>query len=158
MTGQYASRCTTERFMKMCPSGTPSNVGFNVQVEPGVWNVARVLRDHGYRTGFVGKWHTGAPPLLSIPADANLHDPDVAGKLAENQRRLCDYIKRAGFDYAASVYRGNLARTLPCRRSLDSTSVASGSTPAVRLVTRTSALKSTASKRTTLMVNTDPTS
>jgi len=46
---------------------------------------------------------------LSIPADANLHDPQVAKKLAENQRRLCEYIKQAGFGYAASVYRGNLA-------------------------------------------------
>jgi len=109
MTGQYASRCRTGQFLKMCPPGTPSNVGFNVQVEPGGWNVARVLREHGYWTGFVGKWHTGAPPVLPIPAGADLHDPEVAGKLAENQRRLCDYIKRAGFDYAASVYRGNLA-------------------------------------------------
>jgi arylsulfatase A-like enzyme len=109
MTGQYASRCTTGQFLKICPPGTPSNVGFNVQVEPGSWNVARVLREHGYWTGFVGKWHTGTPPLLPIPADANLRDPEVARKLAENQRRLCDYIRRAGFDYAASVYRGNLA-------------------------------------------------
>ena len=53
--------------------------------------------------------HRGTPPLLQIPSDANLSDPNVAKKLAENQRRLCDYIKQAGFDYAASVYRGNLA-------------------------------------------------
>ena len=109
MTGQYAGRCTTDRFLKLCPPGTQSNVGFNVQVEPGSWNVARVLSEHGYWTGFVGKWHTGAPPMLPIPAGANLHDPKVASKLEENQRRLCDYIKRTGFDYAASVYRGNLA-------------------------------------------------
>lgn len=109
MTGQYASRCATEVFMKQNPPGRPSNVGFNVQVEPGSWNVARVLRENGYRTGFVGKWHTGKPPLLPIPSEANLRDPDVAKTLAENQARLCDYIKRAGFDYAASVYRGNLA-------------------------------------------------
>ena len=109
MTGQYAGRCTTDRFLKLCPPGTQSNVGFNVQVEPGSWNVARVLSEHGYWTGFVGKWHTGAPPMLSIPADADLRDPKVASKLEENQRRLCDYIKRTGFGYAASVYRGNLA-------------------------------------------------
>jgi arylsulfatase A-like enzyme len=108
LTGQYASRCTTDRFMKLCPPGKQSNVGFNVQVEPGSWNVARVLRENGYRTGFVGKWHTGTPPLQQIASTANLHDPEVAKKLAENQQRLCDYIKRAGFDYAASVYRGNL--------------------------------------------------
>ncbi|MCU0913487.1 MAG: sulfatase-like hydrolase/transferase [Planctomycetes bacterium] len=109
MTGQYASRCGTPQFLKSFPPGRQSNVGFNVQVAPGSWNVARVLRQHGYWTGFVGKWHTGTPPLLSIPADARLRDPEVGKKLAENQRRLCDYIKEAGFDYAASVYRGNLA-------------------------------------------------
>lgn len=108
LTGQYASRCTTARFLKLNPPGRQSNVGFNVQVEPGSWNVARVLRANGYRTGFVGKWHTGAPPLLQIPADANLRDPAVARQLAGNQARLCDYIKQAGFDYAASVYRGNI--------------------------------------------------
>jgi len=108
MTGQYASRCATGRFMKLNPPGRQSNVGFNVQVEPGSWNVARVLRDNGYWTGFVGKWHTGTPPLLQIPSNANLRDPEVAKKLAENQARLCDYIKQAGFGYAASVYRGNL--------------------------------------------------
>ncbi len=109
MTGQYASRCATHRFMKAHPPGTPSNVGFNVQVEPGRWNVAQVLRAHGYRTGFVGKWHTGGPAFVPIPSDADLHDPEVAKKLEENQRRLCDYIRQVGFDYAASVYRGNLA-------------------------------------------------
>jgi arylsulfatase A-like enzyme len=109
MTGQYASRCATDRFMKAHPPGTPSNVGFNVQVEPGRWNVAQVLRAHGYRTGFVGKWHTGGPVFVPIPSDADLHDPEVAKKLAENQRRLCDYIRQVGFDHAASVYRGNLA-------------------------------------------------
>jgi arylsulfatase A-like enzyme len=108
MTGQYASRCTTQGFMRQNPSGRQSNVGFNVLVEPGSWNVGRVLRENGYRTGFVGKWHTGTPPLLSIPSDANLRDPEVAKKLAENQARLSEHIKRAGFDYAASVYRGNL--------------------------------------------------
>jgi arylsulfatase A-like enzyme len=108
LTGQYASRCTTDRFLKLNPPGKQSNVGFNVQVEPGSWNLARVLRENGYRTGFVGKWHTGTPPLLPVPAEADLRDPTVARKLAENQARLCDYIKRAGFDYAASVYRGNL--------------------------------------------------
>jgi len=109
MTGQYASRCRTERFLTMCPPDAPANVGFNVQVEPGSWNVARVLHEHGYWTGFVGKWHTGGPPMLSIPAEANLRDPEVMRRLLENQRRLRDYIRQAGFDYAASVYRGNLA-------------------------------------------------
>ena len=109
LTGQYASRCTTDRFMKQNPTGQPSNVGFNVQIEPGSWNVARVLQENGYRTGFVGKWHTGWAPLVSISPDADFNDPVVIAKLQENQKRMCNHIQNTGFDYAASVYRGNLA-------------------------------------------------
>ena len=55
MTGQYASRCTSPQFLKNFGPGRQTNVGFNVQVTPGSWNVARVLRAHSYWTGFVGK-------------------------------------------------------------------------------------------------------
>ena len=49
--------------------------------------------DNGYRTGFVGKWHTGSPPVLTIPSEANVRDPAAPKNLAENQTRLCDCIK-----------------------------------------------------------------
>ena len=108
LTGQYASRCRTSGFLKQCPPGTQANVAFNVQIQPGSLNLARVLHDAGYMTGFVGKWHTGGPAILKVPPDGSFTDPKVAEMLAENQRRLSDYIKQCGFDYAASLYRGNL--------------------------------------------------
>ena len=109
LTGQYASHCTSKQFLKNCPPGKPSNIGFNVQVTSGTPTVARVLKANGYKTGFVGKWHTGAPVLIKYEPDVDIKDPKVASMLSENQRRMCDYIKSTGFDYAASVYRGNPA-------------------------------------------------
>ena len=88
--------CTTGQFLRACPPGTPSDVGFNVQVEPGRWNVARVLREHGYWTGFVGKWHTGhwdADQLYGLQADPGervnlIRDPQSAQTVAELRGRL----------------------------------------------------------------------
>lgn len=108
LTGQYASRCRAERFLKMCPPGNQSNVSFNVTVGADTPNIGRVLHDAGYATGFVGKWHTGNPPLAKYKPDADMADPAVAKILAENQQRMVDSIRKCGFDYAASVYRGNL--------------------------------------------------
>jgi arylsulfatase A-like enzyme len=109
LAGQYASRCTSPGFLRACPEGTQANVGFNVQITPDTPNLASVLKQAGYATGFVGKWHTGTPALLSIPRDADFRDPAVAQQLDENQKRLCERIRACGFVYAGSVYRGNLA-------------------------------------------------
>ena len=35
-------------------------------------------------------------------------DPETARVLAENQRRMSRYIRQCGFDYAESIYKGNL--------------------------------------------------
>jgi arylsulfatase A-like enzyme len=108
LTGQYASRSGDPRFNQVCPPGTQSNVGFNVTLPPGSLTVAKVLHDAGYVTGFVGKWHTGAPQVVRVPEEGRMDDPKVAAALGENQRRLVEYVKGAGFDFAAGVYRGNL--------------------------------------------------
>lgn len=109
LTGQYASRNQSPQFLKACPAGEPSNVGFNVAIMPETLNLGSVLRGAGYATGFVGKWHTGMPPKAPYPPGGKFEDPKVARALAETQRRTVEYIKSCGFDYAASVYRGNLA-------------------------------------------------
>ena len=108
LTGQYASRCESQTFLRGNPPGAQSNIGFNTAVAPGTLTVGRALREAGYATGLVGKWHTGTPPLLPFAPDADMRAPEVAETLAENQRRMCEYIKQCGFDYAASIYKGNL--------------------------------------------------
>ena len=108
LTGQYASRCETEGFLRLCPTGTPAIVGFNVQTPPGSWTVAKELQTAGYVTGFFGKWHTGAPGRTRLPADSDLGNPEVKRKLQADQDALCAYVRGAGFDVAERVYHGNL--------------------------------------------------
>jgi arylsulfatase A-like enzyme len=108
LTGQYASRCQFGKHNAACPPGTQANVAFNVVITPQTPNLARALHDAGYATGFVGKWHTGWPTNTPYAAGADMKDPAVAKVLAENQQRLCAYIRSCGFDYAASAYQGNL--------------------------------------------------
>jgi len=118
LTGQYASRCEFGEYITNCPPGTQANVGFNVVITPQTPNLGRALHDAGYATGFVGKWHTGWPEILPCPSDANFNDPAIAKILAENQKRMCDYVKSCGFDYAASVYRGNLKEQMNDTRAV----------------------------------------
>jgi len=109
LTGRYASRCTSPEFMKGNPPGAQSAVGFNTRLEPD-GNIGRVLHDAGYVTGVVGKWHTGGwGDFLAYPPEADMRDPAIARILAENQARRIAQIKPCGFDYAASIYWGNLA-------------------------------------------------
>ena len=54
------------------------------------------FRKQGYHTAQIGKWHTGTPPLLQIPSDANLRDPGVAKKLAEIAENLVDSFHKVG--------------------------------------------------------------
>lgn len=108
LTGRYASRCNTKLFTRLNPPGEQANVAFTTHLDPGGMNLATVLRDAGYYTGFVGKWHTGWPDRVPIKKNAKLEEPEVDAAMAENHRRLCDYVKSCGFDDARNAYYGNV--------------------------------------------------
>lgn len=108
LTGRYASRCDGAGFVATFPGDAQANVSFNTNIEPGNANLATMLRDAGYYTGFVGKWHTGVPKLVKIPEDAKMADPATSAALKQNHDALCEYIRQCGFDQARNVYRGNV--------------------------------------------------
>ena len=124
LTGRYAGRCAGERFMREHPPGDQTQVENIGELEPEGWNLAKVLQQNGYRTGFVGKshvirhdWLSHGPTLSEAmeqyPRDADPRDPLVNGKMRRNHGRWCEQLKQYGFDFADGVYGANL-RELAC--------------------------------------------
>lgn len=112
LTGHYCGRCPTESFRRNYPSNAPYSVAFNTHVLPGVEStIGHVLQNAGYRTGYVGKWHTGpGESELGVnwfePYD-DPRDPETADKLLEHQQRVCEQVRATGFDYAGGISWGN---------------------------------------------------
>jgi len=124
LTGRYAGRCEGALFMREHPPGDQTQVENIGELEPEGWNLAKVLKHNGYRTGFVGKshvirhdWLSHGPTLAAAmepyPSDADPRDPLVNGKMRRNHMRWCEQIKQYGFDFADGVYGANL-RELKC--------------------------------------------
>ncbi len=112
LTGQFAGRCTDTVFLHECPYNEPCMVEHNVYLNETVPTLGSTLKKAGYRTGFVGKWHTGhGIPMLPLPKinlDADPSDLGVKRKLEETQTYFDERVKKdAGFDYAGAIVWGN---------------------------------------------------
>ncbi|GAB6165927.1 sulfatase-like hydrolase/transferase [Thermostilla marina] len=110
LTGTYASRSPS--FAAAAARGAQVNIAWNSHIDETTPNIARTLQRAGYFTGFVGKNHvieaeqssrTPAPP-----DDADPRDPEVAAYYAKTQRAQIQAIRACGFDFAASIYAGNI--------------------------------------------------
>ena len=73
-------------------------------IEPGRLTVASMLRQKGYRTAVVGKWHLG----LDWAAKRGAADPVGEDKIAERARRGNPFARPEGFeiDFTQAVSRG----------------------------------------------------
>ena len=116
LTGRYAGASTSSKYLNECPSGTQALPAFNVELEPDNMNVGRVLSDHGYATGFVGKYHVG-PHIDESNSDKygwQWLDKNVAytkrvdRRQRHNHRRACELIGERGFTWVDNVYWGNM--------------------------------------------------
>ena len=91
--------------------------GFNVALERDKMNVGNVLREAGYTTGFVGKFHLtsksdfpefykGKNKWINISKDAR-PGPVASAQFKHNERWMRRYLKELGFSWAKNVYPEN---------------------------------------------------
>ena len=120
LTGRYAGRSEGPAFMRMHPEGTMTRVENNTEIEKDKSNLPRLLKEEGYKTGFVGKSHIVEHNIVNnkknwekngfqtYAKNADPNDPEVSKKIFENHQKWTEVIKEYGFDYANGVYAGNL--------------------------------------------------
>lgn len=110
LTGTYASR--SHSFARTAKNNGQVNITWNCHIDPETPNLARTLQQAGYFTGAVGKNHViqvkGVGRSGGPTDDADPRDPAVAAYYANTQRKLGEAFKACGFDFAASLYHGNL--------------------------------------------------
>ena len=91
--------------------------GFNVALERDKMNVGNVLREAGYTTGFVGKFHLtsksdfpefykGKNRWINISKDAR-PGPEASAQFKHNERWMRSYLNELGFSWAKNMYPEN---------------------------------------------------
>ncbi len=119
LTGRFAGNSHSKLYAEAV--GSKENQGlpnFNVALEHDNMNVGNVLREAGYTTGFVGKYHLtsrldfpefyqGKDRWIDIPKDAS-PGPDVSARFKHNERWMRRYLKALGFSWAKHVYADNM--------------------------------------------------
>ncbi len=118
LTGRLAGNSHSKRYIEavggMENQGLP---GFNVALERDKMNVGNVLREAGYTTGFVGKFHLtsktdfpefykGKSGWIDIPKDAR-PGPETSARFKHNERWMRRYLETLGFSWAKNVYPEN---------------------------------------------------
>ena len=119
MTGRFAGNSHSKLYAEAV--GGKKNQGlpnFNVALEHDKANVGNVLRESGYTTGFVGKFHLTSPVdfpefhagkdrLIDIPKDLS-PGPETTAKFQHNEQVMRRYLTTLGFSWAKNVYPGNV--------------------------------------------------
>ena len=117
LTGRYAGRSYSKRYLGECPAGMQGFVSFNMTLEEDKMNVGNVLSQNGYATGYVGKFHVGED--IKQQDDFNEHGLKYVNRKAgvnkessdafkHNELRYREYLKKYGFSWAKNIYWGNM--------------------------------------------------
>jgi arylsulfatase A-like enzyme len=112
-TGQYTGR--SRWVYEDVPEDQPYNVSQNGMLDPETPTLAKTLREAGYFTGHIGKWHSRFD-IPDFPFDEPIHiegdpdDPEVDAEIRRRQKNAQEVVKKCGgFEHAACVHWGNIA-------------------------------------------------
>ena len=119
LTGRFAGNSYSKLYAEAVGSqGNQGLPNFNVALERDKMNVGNVLREAGYNTGFVGKYHLtseldfpefykGKDKWINIPKDVS-PGPETSAQFKHNERWMCRYLETLGFSWAKNVYPENI--------------------------------------------------
>lgn len=107
LTGRYASNSSSFVGQPKCD---PAYIRWNADIVKGKdKTIATYLREAGYRSGFVGKWHNGQPMLESKLLAIDMDTPNLTEVMATNYELQRQHVEdNSDFDYAESIYANNL--------------------------------------------------
>ncbi len=107
LTGRYASNSSSFVGQDKCD---PAYVRWNADIVKGKdKTIATYLREAGYRSGFVGKWHNGQPMPEPELLAVNMETPNLEEVMKTNCELQRKHVhENSDFDYAESVYANNL--------------------------------------------------
>ena len=119
LTGKYSGRSYGENFLKRFPEGTLSRIENIIELSDGEANLGSILKQNGYRTGFVGKSHVMEHAMLvksnwesyglqTYDQTDDPYDPQVSAKMKQNHDVMQEIVKSYGFDYADGIYMANV--------------------------------------------------
>jgi arylsulfatase A len=117
LTGRYGSRDRSGSIENKINSYDMAIIGWNPKIMADDVTLPKLLKNAGYRTGFVGKDHVhDANVTNSKTLDPaiyhNPYHPDTIHLLTNNYAIVQTAIKACGFDYAESIFKSN-AETFP---------------------------------------------
>lgn len=111
LTGEYASR--SKSIQKTYPLNTHAFIRWNTNIISGDYTIPGILKQHGYTTGIVGKWHNwqdGLPDLIHVPDIADPNQPQIQSKIERNYQKAVAHVKESGgFDVAEAIYGSNFS-------------------------------------------------
>ena len=110
LMGRYPSRADNPFFLQTTQKNDGQTyVEFNTHVIESDKSIARLLKDAGYVTGFVGKNHVIEVQDLKRASDydSSARLPENVSFLKANHDHVCQGIREVGFDYVDRVYHNN---------------------------------------------------